>query len=169
MDIKIAKPEDAPTIQKYLPDSDQGSYIQKWLETQNRNENLLLVAWGNDEAGEYRPMGRVTLVMTPPKEEIRRFLGDKVVGVESLHVGEQLRRKGIGEALMGKFEEEVRKRGFRTIQLGVERTNLPAIALYKKLGYKDWGHGRVTNSWIENRDGKRETVTVQTDVLIKEI
>lgn len=177
LDIKIAKPEDFQIIQKYLPDSDKGAYIRKWLEAQSRGENLVLVAWATDEAGEYRPVGRVTLVMTPPKEEIGRFLGDastslstsKVAGVESLHVDEKMRRKGIGEALMARFEEEAKKRGFNIIQLGVERTNVPAIELYKKMGYRDWGHGQVDASWKEIREGKEVTVTVQTDVLIKNL
>lgn len=169
MDIKIAKPEDFQIIQKYLPDSTDGSYIKKWLESQSRGEGLLFVAWGTDEAGEYRPVGRVTLVMAPPKEEIRRFLGEKVAGVESLHVDEQMRRRGIGEALMLRFEAEAKKRGFNIIQLGVERESLPAVNLYKKLGYKDWGHGQVTVSWTEDRQGKKEIVTVQTDVLVKNL
>ncbi len=169
MDIDIARMEDAPIIQKYLPDSDNGSYIQKWLEAQSCNENLLLVAWETNEDGSHRPVGRVTLVMTPPGEEISRFLGEKIGRVEALLVNERMRRRGIGQKLMFRLEDEAEKRGFNAIQLGVEPKSLPAVNLYKKLGYRDWGHGPVTTSWIENRGGTKETVSVQTDVLIKNL
>lgn len=51
---------------------------------------------------------------------------------------EELRRKGIGSQLVKVAEDEIRRRGFQEITLGVEETNTKAIKLYEKLGYKEF-------------------------------
>jgi ribosomal-protein-alanine N-acetyltransferase len=49
------------------------------------------------------------------------------------------RRRGIGRVLMEAAEEEGRGRGCRISTLEVRRSNVPAIGLYRALGYRQVG------------------------------
>ncbi len=51
----------------------------------------------------------------------------------------EARRRGVGRALMAAAEESGRLRGARLSTLEVRRSNLPAIALYRDLGYRQIG------------------------------
>jgi ribosomal-protein-alanine N-acetyltransferase len=49
------------------------------------------------------------------------------------------RRRGVGRALMDRAEEEGRRRGARIATLEVRRSNVPAISLYRTIGYRQVG------------------------------
>jgi ribosomal-protein-alanine N-acetyltransferase len=49
------------------------------------------------------------------------------------------RRRGVGRALMALAEEEGRRRGCRMATLEVRRSNAPALALYRAIGYRQVG------------------------------
>jgi [ribosomal protein S18]-alanine N-acetyltransferase len=49
------------------------------------------------------------------------------------------RRHGVGRALMEEAEEEGRRRGCRISTLEVRRSNVPALALYRAIGYRQVG------------------------------
>jgi ribosomal-protein-alanine N-acetyltransferase len=49
------------------------------------------------------------------------------------------RRRGVGRALMEEAEGEGRRRGARLSTLEVRRSNEPAIALYRAMGYRQVG------------------------------
>lgn len=51
----------------------------------------------------------------------------------------EARRRGVARALMDRAVEEGRRRGARLATLEVRRSNLPAIALYRALGYREVG------------------------------
>jgi ribosomal-protein-alanine N-acetyltransferase len=51
----------------------------------------------------------------------------------------EARRHGIGRALMEVAEEEGRRRGCRIATLEVRRSNVPALALYRAIGYRQVG------------------------------
>lgn len=53
------------------------------------------------------------------------------IGVSSSHQGKRL-----GRALLDKFIEESRSRGYHSVVLSVEEENKAAMALYKKAGFK---------------------------------
>ena len=53
----------------------------------------------------------------------------------NLAVHPDLRRKGIGQALLTALEDEGRKIGAEAISLEVRKSNLSAIKLYEKMGY----------------------------------
>jgi GNAT superfamily N-acetyltransferase len=55
-------------------------------------------------------------------------------GVFGLHVAPGSRRQGLATALMGAAAAQARDRGIRSMYLQVERTNAPAVALYRRLG-----------------------------------
>ena len=48
----------------------------------------------------------------------------------------ELRGKGVGAALMGRFEVESRTRGYKVIRLSVHTDNVAAANLYKKCGWE---------------------------------
>lgn len=62
------------------------------------------------------------------------------IGVSSAHQG-----KGLGRALLNKFVEESRSKGYHSVVLSVENENKAAIALYEKSGFK------VIKSFAEGR------------------
>ncbi len=51
----------------------------------------------------------------------------------------EARRRGVGRALMEEAAAEGRRRGARLSTLEVRRSNAPAIALYRELGYREVG------------------------------
>lgn len=53
------------------------------------------------------------------------------IGVSSAHQGE-----GLGQALLHKFVEESRSKGYHSVVLSVEAENRTALALYEKSGFK---------------------------------
>lgn len=75
-----------------------------------------------------------------------------------LSVHEHLQSLGLGTRLIAALEKRVRKRGLDRVQLGVEHDNPRALALYRRLGYREVG-SRV-ESWPVA--GGRSYVTVST-------
>ena len=59
--------------------------------------------------------------------------------LNSIAVSTALRRKGIGEELIRAMLELLENNGMMTINLEVRVSNIPAIALYKKYGFKECG------------------------------
>ncbi len=81
------------------------------------------------------------------------------VDIESVAVLPYHRGKGIGKALMLRVEEEAKKRGYKLMVLEVREKNMPALSLYRKLGYTQLEH--LPNYYIyengESRHGIRMT------------
>jgi len=65
--------------------------------------------------------------------------GTSLVRLYSLAVDPDSRRRGIGTALLEACEEAARERDGVTLRLEVRQDNHPAIALFKKRGYKQFG------------------------------
>lgn len=59
------------------------------------------------------------------------------VHVLNVAVAEEQRRRGVARALMGEAALRGRARGARLVTLEVRRSNAPALALYRALGYRD--------------------------------
>lgn len=57
--------------------------------------------------------------------------------IAGLGVRPLFRRRGIGEALVGEALARLREGGVSKVRLEVNRANLPAIKLYRKLGFKE--------------------------------
>ncbi|HQR28988.1 MAG TPA: ribosomal protein S18-alanine N-acetyltransferase [Anaeromyxobacteraceae bacterium] len=51
----------------------------------------------------------------------------------------EARRLGVARAVLGKLEGQGRAQGARVSMLEVRRSNAPAIALYRSLGYREVG------------------------------
>lgn len=59
--------------------------------------------------------------------------------LNSIAVRVDFRRKGIGDAIMFAMTEMLSANGVETINLEVRVSNIPAIKLYKKYGFKECG------------------------------
>ncbi len=94
--------------------------------------------------------------------EIRKQLGRKShLGALGISVKSDFRRMGIGGKLMEKVMSEAKKAGLKTIFLQVNETNLGAIILYRKLGFKETGRIPKAIYW----DGK----FVDDIIMVKDI
>ncbi len=82
--------------------------------------------------------------------------GDRIIGygiaipvdskdadIESIGIHPHFQGKGIGKLIMQNLEDMMRKRGFEKSILEVREKNIPALRLYKKMGYE-------TSEFIEN-------------------
>jgi ribosomal-protein-alanine N-acetyltransferase len=56
--------------------------------------------------------------------------------VLNVAVAPEARRRGVARAVLGKVEAGARAQGARVAMLEVRRSNEPAIALYRSLGYR---------------------------------
>lgn len=61
------------------------------------------------------------------------------VELQRLYVGRELKGRGVAQLLMAEVEAEARRRGGRTLWLGVWEKNARAIAFYEKSGFTDVG------------------------------
>jgi ribosomal-protein-alanine N-acetyltransferase len=89
---------------------------------------------------------RVLLAVDAAPDGGERILGFVVfwlvhdeVHVLNVATAVEARRRGVGRALMERAVAEGRCRGARLATLEVRRSNLPAIALYRALGYQAVG------------------------------
>jgi ribosomal protein S18 acetylase RimI-like enzyme len=90
-----------------------------------RDALTILVAVDENDA----PMGKLHL-------DFESRADDQCVILIAAGVAPELRRRGIGTALMHAAQELVCSRGFRAIVLGVEDSNPYARRLYERLGYE---------------------------------
>lgn len=112
-----------------------------YAEMQTGNRDLMLIA---------RPLAGMMI-------DHRRIAG-YIVARESageLHINnvavrEQYRRRGIGEALLGKIIGEARRLSVTTAFLEVRSSNVPAQCLYEKNGFK--AIARRTNYYSDPRE-----------------
>ena len=59
--------------------------------------------------------------------------------IYNVAVGKNYRRQGIGFRLLQDLIEAAKSRGIESLTLEVRKSNLPAIKLYKKLGFVEAG------------------------------
>lgn len=80
--------------------------------------------------------------------------------LNSIAVSINFRRKGIGDAIMIAMAEMLASNGVETINLEVRVSNVPAIRLYKKYGFKECGvrPGYYLDNGEDALIMKRETV-----------
>ena len=75
--------------------------------------------------------------------QIAGYIGSQTCGDESdvmnVAVHPDFRRRGIAEALVKSLTEEMKKIESRCLTLEVRASNVPAIALYEKLGFAEIG------------------------------
>jgi ribosomal protein S18 acetylase RimI-like enzyme len=110
--------------------------LRQELEAGRRGECTIFVAVQHDQF-----IGTVQFVYEHEDPEMAD--GTTRGLVEALEVSRDHRRQGVGVALMQHLEAAARAHGFSSLALMVEPDNLPAVELYKRVGYKVF----KTSSW----------------------
>ena len=76
-------------------------------------------------------------------EQVVAYVGAQTVidssDMMNIAVHPDFRRRGIAEMLVAALEEQLRQRGSKILLLEVRDSNVPAIALYEKLGFTQVG------------------------------
>ena len=93
--------------------------------------------------GAYEGDLLVGLIISEPQE------WNRSLWVWEFHVAETQRNQGIGKKLMENVVERAKSTGFRTIVCETQNTNVPAIKVYRKLGFRMEG---IDISYYTNSD-----------------
>ncbi len=135
VEIRKASVGDLPALASALG---QPAFFADRLERQAAGKGILLVALLDGT-----PVGDVYLWCERPEEpEIDERLPG-VPLVTHLEVHPDLRRKGIGTAILDAAEDLLAGEGFKQVALGVGPGNVDATRLYERRGYVDWGYPAV--------------------------
>ena len=124
-----------PVVETDLPrlmEIERAGFRHPWSEQLLRNE--LRNAWS------------VTLAAVDGEGPLERMLGYVIFWVvhDEIHVlnvatAPEVRRRGVGRALLDRAAEHGRRKACRLVTLEVRRSNLAALALYGSLGYRQVG------------------------------
>ncbi len=97
--------------------------------------------WSEDALRE--ELGKGVFLAAESGEKILGYAGCQTVldegYITNVAVSERFRKKGVGSALMRGMLEEAKKSGLSFLTLEVRASNLDAIRLYKKFGFKKSG------------------------------
>jgi len=125
-----------PVVEADLPRLraiEAAGFPHPWSETLLRAE--LGHAWSHLVAAEQvRPDGQGVIL-----GYVIFWLVHDEVHVLNVGTAPEARRRGVGRALMIRAEAVGRGKGARLSTLEVRRSNTPAIALYRSLGYREVG------------------------------
>jgi ribosomal protein S18 acetylase RimI-like enzyme len=136
VEIRSAREEDLPTLVELLavlfsieadfrPDGErQGRGLRAMLVDDGRRAVLVAEAGG-------RVVGMVTGQLVVSTAE-----GNGSCWVEDLVVAEAWRGRGLGRRLLEAAEAWARVNGATRLQLVADRDNLPALACYRRLGWR---------------------------------
>jgi len=117
-------PEDHKTAEEFTELEDYFEEIAK------HKDSAFFVAEENGEVTGYL----AARVEDGPSYSIHKKIGV----VADVAVDEKYRRQGVAEKLFGAALEWFQKKQLATIELSVYSKNLPAIALWKKLGFQEY-------------------------------
>ncbi|RSM38521.1 N-acetyltransferase [Amycolatopsis balhimycina DSM 5908] len=113
-------------------------YFTDRLARQQNGRGVLFLAWL-----DYRPAGTVYLWLEEAEERPIREQLPGVALLTHLQVHDELRNRGVGQALVAAVERRLAEAGRDRVALAVLTDNLDAARLYHRLGYRDWSHGEV--------------------------
>lgn len=116
---------------------DRAFFEDRYRRQQKERGLLLLGSLGS------RLAGVVYLWLADAEEKPIRDHLPHVPLIMNLRVHQDLRRQGVGTALVREAERLVLEQGRYRVALAVRTDNHDAARLYKNLGYRDWGHGEV--------------------------
>lgn len=138
-------------------------FLDDRLLRQKNGLGVLFTAWSGDD-----PVGLLYLWLEPAEEpEITAALPE-VALLTHLEVLPELRNRGIGSELMKHAERYLEDHGHEQVALAVHEDNTRAAALYARLGYQDWGGGKIVCHTYEVRpDGSVVREPEKCYVLVK--
>jgi GNAT superfamily N-acetyltransferase len=114
------------------------AFFDDRFERQRKLVGELFLGWLGS-----RPAGAVYLWLEEAEEQPIRDHLPGVPLITHLEVHRDLRRHGVGTALVRATERRLLEKGRYRVALAVRTDNHDAARLYKHLGYRDWGHGEV--------------------------
>jgi [ribosomal protein S18]-alanine N-acetyltransferase len=127
--FRLARPDDVGRVMEIEKDGFQHPWSRALIERELGHPwSRVLLALAADPAGAEQVVGYVVF-----------WLVHDEVHVLNVATALEVRRRGIGRALMEAAEEAGRARGARLSTLEVRRTNLGAIELYRAMGYRQVG------------------------------
>jgi len=100
-----------------------------------------------------------------PENILRNYSTDKCIYVAEMMVAALTRGQGIGKKLMAKFFDNVDKSTFQDAFIRVWDQNIPALTLYKKMGFEPVSYIQQTKT---KADGS-ETFVMQKIYLHKKL
>jgi GNAT superfamily N-acetyltransferase len=142
-----------------------GGFLIDRLERQKNRQGVLFFAWLGT-----RPAGVVYLWLEKAEEPPIQAHLPGVALLTHLQVHPDLRRRGVGTALVGAVEQHLAELGRERVALAVRTDNPAAAHLYDGLGYRDWGHDTVTcYARVTLRNGGVLEVPERCNVLVKDL
>lgn len=138
-------------LEQYLPTGSMPETHRVRLRWQQEGQGVYLLAWQDD-----RPAGHLFLHFQRPLEHASLWSLPESAYVEALATSIDRQRQGIATALMWNAEDFARQHGAQNIGLSVGVDNIPAQALYRKLGYQPSGIPAYCVTWeyVDEKTGQ---------------
>ena len=154
--IRLCEAKDLPKLEWFGAFSHHRDIIREAFELQGAGQAVMLVA----EVGGF-PVGQAWL-------DLRPRAGSGLPMVWAVRVMEPFKGAGIGARLMAALERAAGARGFRRLELGVEKDNPGARTFYERLGWTVTGERQESYSYV-TPDGQGATHALDEWVMEKEI
>ncbi len=127
--LRRARAEDVSRVMEIERDGFKHPWSRELIERELGHAwSQILLAFDAGPDGEERVLGYIVF-----------WLVHDEVHVLNVATAVEARRRGIGRTLMAAAEEAGHDRGARLSTLEVRRSNEPAIALYRAIGYRQVG------------------------------
>jgi len=161
----VVRTASAGELDRLVSTLGQRPYFVDRLARQDRGEGVVLVAWSYGH-----PVGDVYLWRAPANEPQIRMHLPGVPMLNHLEVRPDHRGRGIGTVIVDHAEQVASQLGYQRVALGVGIDNPRAHRLYRRLGYVDWGHGRVETSYATSApDGSVRRFAETIHILLKTV
>ncbi|WP_103343394.1 GNAT family N-acetyltransferase [Amycolatopsis sp. CA-126428] len=160
--VRPATSADLESFAKVLRDR---AFFDDRHKRQLNKDGVLFLGWLGS-----RPAGVVYLWMEEAEEQPIRDHLPHVPLIMNLEVHKDLRRNGVGTALVREAERHLLAKGHYRVALAVRTDNHDAARLYDDLGYRDWGHDKVTClAAVTSPDGTVVSEKEVCHVLVKDL
>lgn len=127
--LRVATKDDLPKLEWFGQYTHFRRLIARAYQQQLKGSRLMLVADSNGF-----PIGQVFIQFN--SDTMRLANGTTHAYIYAFRVMDLFQGHGVGTWLMNEAEAIIRQRGFRIVSLAVVKTNINALRLYKRLGYK---------------------------------
>ncbi len=129
LEFRRARPQDVARVMEIERDGFKHPWSRQLIERELGHAwSQILLAFETEPEGGERVLGYIVF-----------WLVHDEVHVLNVATALEARRRGVGRALMAAAEEAGLARGARLSTLEVRRSNEPAIALYRAIGYRQVG------------------------------
>ena len=146
MIIRIAEEKDIPSISNlFLQGTKYHANLlpEIFKECTEYPDRVSILSWIKDENSDYIVVevnGEIVGFLSVKRissQNLPIFQNTESVLIDSCVIDLKHRRKGLGKALFNKAKEWTKEKGIQRVQLMVWSKNVPAINLYKSLGFED--------------------------------